>query len=62
MNVPNDCHQKFPIPNNKESINEYFSQESFQKLVDENRIWLEKEIADIISIENNTESKIVGLI
>ncbi len=62
MNVPNDCPQKFPIPNNKESINEYFSQESFQKLVDENRIWLEKEIADIISIENNTESKIVGLI
>ena len=54
LGIPDDCPQAFPKPNDKTSIDNYFSQESYASNLNKNKIWLKREIADII----NEESKI----
>lgn len=52
MGRPDDCPQIFPSSDNKESMQDYFTQPSYSFIVDKNRAWLSKEIAAIIKLEN----------
>lgn len=52
MGIPDDCPQTFPIANDRKSIQEYFTQASFELTLNENRMWLSKEIHNIIEFEN----------
>lgn len=52
MGKHDDCPQIFPSSDNKESMQDYFTQPSYSFIVDKNRVWLSKEIAAIIKLEN----------
>lgn len=52
MGITDDCPQAFPKPNDKTSIDNYFSRESYVYNLNKNKIWLKREIADIINEES----------
>lgn len=51
MGKPEDCPQTFPINDNKDAVQDYFSQSSYSLIVDKNRAWLNEEIATIVKLE-----------
>lgn len=52
MRTPNDCPQVFPDNSSNKSIQEYFTQSSYEFNLCENRKWLHKEINAIIAIDS----------
>ena len=52
MGMPNDCPQKIPSENDEKEIQEYFTKESYKLILDENRMWLNYEIKNIIELDN----------
>lgn len=52
MGMPNDCPQKIPSKNDEKEIQEYFTKESYKLILDENRMWLNYEIKNIIELDN----------
>ena len=51
MGKPDDCPQTFPSSDNKESVQDYFTQSSYNFIVDKNRAWLNAEMATIVKLE-----------
>ena len=50
MGNPDDCPQTFPSSDNK-SVQDYFTQASYEFNLNKNREWLNKEIQSIIKLE-----------
>ncbi len=48
----NECPQIFPNSENKKSIQDYFTQSSYELNLFKNREWLNKEIQNIIKLED----------
>lgn len=46
-----NCPQTFPIRDNKKSIQEYFTQESYERNLNKNQEWLNEEIQSIIRLD-----------
>ena len=53
MGVPDDCPQTFPNSNNKKSVQDYFTQTSYEFNVNKNREWLNEEILSIVKTEDS---------
>lgn len=51
MGIQPNCPQAFPNSNNKESIQEYFTQASYEFYLNKNREWLDEEIQNVIKLE-----------
>lgn len=51
MEKPNDCPQIFPSNDNEKSVQDYFTQASYEFNLKMNRSWLDKEISTIIDLE-----------
>ena len=51
MGMPDDCPQTFPNRDSKESIQNYFTQTSYEYNLSINRKWLSEEIQSIVSLE-----------
>ena len=51
MGKPNDCPMTFPDRADKESVQSYFTKETYELQVMKNREWLEEEISGIIGLE-----------
>lgn len=51
MGKPDSCPQTFPNSDNKKSIQEYFTQASYEINLNKNREWLNEEIQSIIKLE-----------
>ncbi len=51
MGKPNDCPQVFPVSEYKESVQEYFTQASYEFNVNKNREWLNEEILSIVKLD-----------
>lgn len=51
MGKPDDCPQTFPSSDNKESVQDYFTQASYEFNVNKNREWLNEEILSIVKLE-----------
>lgn len=52
MGKPDNCPQKFPSSDSKESIQEFFTQESYKFYLSKNREWLNEEIMRIVKSES----------
>lgn len=52
MGRPDDCPQTFPSSDNKESVQDYFTQASYEFNVNKNREWLNQEILSIVKLED----------
>lgn len=52
MGKPNDCPQIFPSSDNKKSIQDYFTQASYDFNLNKNREWLNDEIQSIVKSES----------
>ena len=48
MGKPDDCPQTFPNSNDTVSIQDYFTQSTYELLMQKNYAWLNKEISDIV--------------
>ena len=53
MGMPDDCPQTFPNRDSKESIQNYFTQASYEYNLSINREWLSEEIQSIVSLETS---------
>ena len=51
MGKPDDCPQTFPSSDNKKSIQDYFTQASYEFNLNKNREWLNEEILSIVKLE-----------
>lgn len=51
MGKPDNCPQTFPNSDNKKSIQEYFTQASYEFNLNKNREWLNEEIQSIVKLE-----------
>lgn len=51
MGIPDNCPQTFPNSDNKKSIQEYFTQASYEFNLNKNREWLNEEIQSIVKLE-----------
>lgn len=51
MGIQPNCPQAFPNSNNKKSIQEYFTQASYEFYLNKNREWLDEEIQNVIKLE-----------
>lgn len=51
MGMPDNCPQTFPNSDNKKSIQEYFTQASYEFNLNKNREWLNEEIQSIAKLE-----------
>lgn len=51
MGKPNDCPQVFPCTENKKSVQDCFSQASYEFNLNNNQKWLNEEIRSIIRLE-----------
>lgn len=51
MGKPNDCPQIFPSKDNKKSVQNYFTQASYELNLNKNKEWLKKEILNIVKLE-----------
>ena len=51
MGKPDNCPQTFPNSDNKKSIQEYFTQASYEFNLNKNREWLNEEIQSIAKLE-----------
>lgn len=51
MGKPDNCPQTFPNSDNKKSIQEYFTQASYEFNLNKNRDWLNKEIQSIVELD-----------
>lgn len=49
MGIPTDCPQTFP--SNKKSVQDYFTQASYEFNVNNNQEWLNEEILSIVNLE-----------
>ena len=54
MGEPEDCPHIFPDIHKGDSLQKYFTRESYELNINKNQEWLEKEIISIISTENQT--------
>ena len=52
MGLPTDCPQKIPSSDNQNSLQDYFSQASYEFNLDKNQKWLKEEILRIIELED----------
>lgn len=52
MGMPDDCPQAFPNSDEKKSIQEFFTQTSYELNLNKNQEWLNKEIQSIIKSED----------
>lgn len=53
---PKECPMAFPINNNSRSINDFFSESSYEIHLKKNQDWLDKEIVEIIRLDALTVS------
>lgn len=51
MGKPDDCPQTFPSSDNKKSVQDYFTQASYEFNANKNREWLNEEIISIVKLE-----------
>lgn len=51
MGHPNDCPQTFPNNDSIETVQDYFTQASYEINMSKNREWLNKEILKIVNLE-----------
>lgn len=51
MGKPDNCPQTFPNSDNKKSIQEYFTQASYEFNLNKNREWLNEEIQSIVKLD-----------
>lgn len=51
MGKPDDCPQTFPSSDNKKSVQDYFTQASYEFNLNKNREWLNEEILSIVKLE-----------
>lgn len=51
MGLPSDCPETFPTAENKKSVQDYFTQASYEASVKKNQDWLDKEIQSIVALE-----------
>lgn len=52
MGKPDDCPQTFPNSDNKKSVQDYFTQASYEFNVNKNRGWLNEEVLSIVKLED----------
>ena len=52
MGKPDDCPQTFPNSDNNKSIQDYFTQASYEFNLNKNREWLNEETQSIVKLEN----------
>lgn len=52
MGKPDDCPQTFPNSDNKKSVQDYFTQASYEFCVGKNRRWLDEEVLSIVKLED----------
>lgn len=51
MGIPKECPQEFPSANEGLSVQNYFVQSNYKRQVENNKSWLEQEVAAIIAVE-----------
>ena len=51
MGNPDDCPQTFPSSDNNKSVQDYFTQASYEFNLNKNREWLSEEIQSIVKLE-----------
>ena len=56
MGKPDNCPQTFPNSDNKKSIQEYFTQASYEFNLNKNREWLNEEIQSIVKLDGLTSN------